>query len=125
MPPNDWSDIPVVPNREILIGLPRVYTQKSIHAGSMLDVRLNSPSPYQLSIARLGWDFDSPSQDWILQSLPQAPAIQRSIRPGSYIHIGRALVSDGSYPQLTIECWVRLFRTTSWQGLITQYTMNP
>jgi hypothetical protein len=98
MPLKQWPDIPVVPNREILIAQPRLYTQKSVQAGETLDVRLSSSSPYKLSIARLGWDFNTSAQDWILQSLPQAPAIQRSIRPGSYIHVTRSLDSDASYP---------------------------
>jgi hypothetical protein len=79
---------------------------------------------------RLGGDLTSPSQDWVLTSFPQAPPVQRAIRPGSYIHVERALVSTGALPHLTLECWVRWFGPIppeppgrpTWQGLITQHT---
>ncbi len=116
----DYSLIPAVPNlAQGLSGL-HAYAQKSVHAGDVIEFRVSSTLPYQMSIARLGWDTDGPSKDWTIHSFPQIPEVQRSIRPGSYVHVERALHSAIAQSQLTLECWVRPFRA-AWQGLISQY----
>ena len=115
--------IPAVPNVAQAVAGVQAYAQKSVHAGNSIDFRVSSTVPYQLSVVRLGWDTDGPSKDWTVHSFPQAPALQRSIRPGSYVHVERALPSAIPVSQLTLECWVRSFRL-AWQGLITQYD-NP
>jgi len=114
------SLIPAVPNLAQAVAGVQAYAQNSVHAGDAIDFRVSSTVPYQLSVARLGWDTESPSKDWTVHSFPQAPALQRFIRPGSYVHVERALPSAVPQSQLTLECWVRPFRL-AWQGLITQY----
>lgn len=54
----------------------------------------------------------------------QKPAAIQYVRPGSYIHVDKALASTGNYAALTLECWVRLFKRGSrtWQGVLTQHT---
>lgn len=116
----DHSLIPAVPNLAQPLSGVHAYAQKSVHAGDVIELRVSSTVPYQLSIARLGWDTEGPSKDWTIHSFPPIPEVQRSIRPGSYVHVERALHSSIPQSQLTLECWVRTFRA-AWQGLVTQY----
>jgi Concanavalin A-like lectin/glucanases superfamily len=121
------ATIAAVANRQIAVDTVEAYAQKSVAAGETIDFRVSSPVPYQLSIVRLGWDTNSPSRDWTLATFPQAAASQRSISPGSYVHVETALAPTARFTQLTLECWVRPFRTTTpsyWQGLMSQHT-NP
>ena len=115
-----YSLIPAVPNLAQGVSGVQAYAQKSVHAGDVIEFRVSSTVPYQLSVTRLGWDTEGPSKDWTVHPFPQAPALQRSIRTGSYIHVERALPSAIPQSQLTLECWVRTFRSV-WQGLITKY----
>ncbi|PTL80328.1 N,N-dimethylformamidase beta subunit family domain-containing protein [Vitiosangium sp. GDMCC 1.1324] len=118
------ASIAAVANRTVAIpGAVEAYAQKSVAAGGTIDFRIHSTVPYQLSIVRLGWDTETPSRDWVVQSLTDQLAEPRTmtIRPGSYIHVENALAPTASLSQLTLEAWVRPFRH-AWQGVISQYS---
>jgi hypothetical protein len=121
------ATIAAVANQAIVISSVEAYAQKSIAAGETIDFRVSSPVDYQLSIVRLGWDTDTSVRDWTLYTFPQASASQCSISPGSYVHVETALNPTAMFTELTLECWVRPFRTTSpsyWQGLISQHSYS-
>jgi N,N-dimethylformamidase len=117
--------IPAVANAAFAVPTVEGYSQKSVAAGDQVDFRISSPVNYQLSIVRLGWDIQTPSRDWVLNAFPATAASQQSVAPGSYVHVERALGSTQPFPQLTLECWVRTFRTGGVglaQGIISQYS---
>lgn len=135
------ASIAAVENQARPISTVAAYAEKSVAAGGTIKFRVSSPVPYQLSIVRLGWDttttepfpFDSnygtamPAGDWTMYTFPQFPASPQFIHPGSYIHVQSALDPNSTFAQLTLEIWVRPFRTQAggyWQGLMSQYT-NP
>lgn len=119
------SAIPAVVNRTLPFASVEAYAQKSLAAGGTIDFRVSSTVPYQLSVVRLGWDTNNQSRDWVLHAFPTADATPRTIHPGSYIHVENALASITTFPELTLECWVRPFRGAAqgtWQGVVTQYS---
>ncbi|WNG41355.1 hypothetical protein F0U61_52430 [Archangium violaceum] len=113
-----------VANRTVAIpGTIQAYAQKSVEAGGTIDFRIHSTVSYRLSIVRLGWDTEGPSRDWVLQSFDTKQAEQRTIHPGSYIHVENALAPNASLSQITLEAWVRPHRY-AWQGVISQYSFS-
>jgi hypothetical protein len=119
------APIAAVANLAIPVADVEAYAQKSVAGGETIDFRVSSPVPYRLSIVRLGWDPDTPARDWTLTTFPEAAASQQSIRPGSYVHVESAFAPAATFTQLTLELWVRPFRTEAggfWQGLISQHT---
>ncbi len=112
------------------------YAQKSITAGEPLELRVSSNVPYGLSVYRLQHlDAPGPKDEQIYPLLQPGPPvqvsptveeqviapIQQDIRPGSYIHVENNL-PNVSMDAITLECWVRPWDTSRWQGLISQYT---
>jgi len=87
------------------------YTEKTIARGDTIHVRVSSTTAYQISIARLGPDPDSPAQDTELFDFDGqdfGPQTQ-PIHPGSYINIEPGLDPTAVITALTLECWVRLW----------------
>ena len=128
------ATIAAVPNQAVAVNHVEAYAEKSVAAGEMINFRVSSPADYTLSIVRLGWDTVAfsddtgmPVGDTTLHTFPQALASQQPIHPGSYIHVETALNPTTTFAQLTLEVWVRPFRTNPgsyWQGLMSQYK-NP
>lgn len=108
------------PHREIrLPGFHGYADRESVRAGEEIAFHVSASEPYRLSIARLGSDVDGPSLDEIFHEFPASPARVQPIHPGSYVHVERGLFADGDLPTaLTLECWVRPFRTDVVQPLI-------
>ncbi len=109
-----------VPRAMQLQGL-HAYSEKIISAGDTLHLRVSSTAPYELSICRLGHEVDNPAGDEVLFAFPEAPPIQQSIHPGSFIHVPTGLPAGQSLPALTLECWVRPWRLNGWQSLVGQH----
>ena len=105
------------------INLPglHAYAQKSIAAGEDIEFRVSSHVPYQLSVVKLGSDPDSRENDPVLKVFPAAEAKTQPIHPGSYVHIEKAFPASRRLEELTLECWIRPFSLSGWQGLITQH----
>ncbi|MCA9505051.1 MAG: LamG domain-containing protein [Myxococcales bacterium] len=104
---------------ETLSGI-HVVAQKSVAAGETVDFRVSADAPYRIEVARLGWNTEDPGRDWVVHRTELLPAAPRPVRPGSYVHVERALPSAALLHEITLECWVRR-KVGGWQGLITQH----
>jgi hypothetical protein len=111
---------PAEPLNPLLLPGTHAYAEKWLSAGETIGFRVSSVGPYRLSIVRLGWDVSGPSRDWVLEQFPDRAGTAQPIRPGSYVHIPRALPS-APLRAISLECWVRPW-LHKWQGLISQYT---
>ena len=111
IPPHHAIDLP---------GL-HAYAQKSIAAGEEIEFRVSSAVPYDLSVVKLGADPENRDKDPVFQSFRVEKPQAQPIHPGSYLHVSKALPSERRLSQLTLECWIRPFQLTGWQGLVTQH----
>jgi hypothetical protein len=97
------------------------YTDRiSVAAGESVRFHISSSHPYELQVCRLGLDVDSPEKDEILHSFGPAPAAVQPIHPGSYI-VAKGLEPADEMPALTLETWIRRWRTIGHQAIICQY----
>lgn len=112
------ADIP--PHRALEV--PGVYAyadRESVRPGETIAFHISSSVAYRLSVCRLGTELDDPTKDEVLYEFPEGrPAVQ-PIHPGSYIHVNRPIT--GTPRALTLECWVRPWKVTGRDGLITQH----
>jgi hypothetical protein len=97
------------------------YAQKSIAAGEEIEFRVSSSVPYDLSVVKLGADSENRDKDPVLQSFRAEQPQTQPIHPGSYLHVDKALPAERSLSALTLECWIRPFQLSGWQGLLTQH----
>ena len=97
------------------------YAQKSIAAGEEIEFRVSSSIPYELSIVELGKDPEDRDNDPVLKTFSVKEPHSQPIHPGSYVHVPKGLPSNRRLSQLTMECWIRPFNLSGWQGLITQH----
>ena len=111
IPPHHAIDLP---------GL-HAYAQKSIAAGEEIEFRVSSSVPYDLSVVKLGADPENREKDPALQSFQVEQPQTQPIHPGSYLHVDKALSAERSLSALTLECWIRPFQLSGWQGLLTQH----
>ena len=111
----------IPPHRALdLVGL-HSYAEKSIEAGETIHFRTSSTVPYELSVCRLGPEVDDPAGDEVLFTFPELQPSSQPIHPGSYVHIPKGLPADEPLEALSMECWVRPFRLSGWQTMISQY----
>lgn len=105
------------------INLPglHAYAQKSASAGEEIEFRVSSSVPYELSVVQLGPDPENRDKDPVLKTFRVEKPQNQAIHPGSYVHVAKALPVERRLSQLTLECWIRPFKLTGWQGLITQH----
>ena len=113
------EDIP--PHHAIELPGLHAYAQKSIAAGEEIEFRVSSAVPYGLSVVKLGADPENRDKDPMLQSFRVEQPQTQPIHPGSYLHVDKALPVERRLSQLTLECWIRPFQLTGWQGLVTQH----
>lgn len=97
------------------------YAQKSIAAGEEIEFRVSSSGPYDLSVVKLGEDPESRDQDPVLKTFRVEVPKTQPIHPGSYVHVSKGLPDERRLSELTLECWIRPFNLTGWQGLLTQH----
>ena len=113
------EDIP--PHHAIPLPGLHAYAQKSIAAGEEIELRVSSAVPYDLSVVQLGPDPENRDKDPVLKTFRvEQPQVQ-AIHPGSYLHVAKALPVERRMSQLTLECWIRPFQLSGWQGLVTQH----
>ena len=108
-------------HREIVLPGLHAYGKKSIAAGEEIDLRVSSSVPYQLSVVKLGPEPEIRENDPVLATFPDNKPRTQAIHPGSYVHIENGLPRDRPLNQLTLECWIRPFSLSGWQGLVTQH----
>ncbi|MEO6436079.1 MAG: N,N-dimethylformamidase beta subunit family domain-containing protein [Tepidisphaeraceae bacterium] len=115
------AEEPAARSAHLALDVPGVHiycTEHSIAAAQTAGFHVSASVPYRLSICRLGWDADSPSQDEVLHEFAPAPANPQTIHPGSYIHVEKHL--GGPLRAITLECWVRSWDATKLQPIISQ-----
>jgi hypothetical protein len=98
------------------------YTDRvSVAAGETVRFHVSSSYPYELKVCRLGPDVDDPTRDEVLHSFGRSPASVQSIHPGSYLIVEKSLDAAVELPALTIEVWVRRWRTIGRQAILSQF----
>ncbi len=109
------------PHRPVMVEGVHAYTsQVSVAAGEAVRVHVSSSYPYELAICRLGSDPNSTAHDETVHSFGRsAPSVQ-AIYPGSYLHIENRLDPGIELQGLTLEIWVRRWRTVGRQALLGQ-----
>ncbi|MFP6874929.1 MAG: PVC-type heme-binding CxxCH protein, partial [Verrucomicrobiales bacterium] len=113
------EDIP--PHHAIPLPGLHAYAQKSATAGEEIEFRVSSSVPYELSVVQLGPDPENRDKDPVLKTFQVEKPSMQPIHPGSYLHVAKALPVERRLSQLTLECWIRPFKLSGWQGLITQH----
>ena len=105
-----------------LKGLHAYADDESVAAGDVIRFHVSSEVPYRFRVTKLGPKVDDRSSDRTIHlSLKKFPAKVQSIHQGSYIKVDKNLPADQELKQLSLECWVRPWKLTSWQGIITQH----
>jgi hypothetical protein len=112
----------IPPHQPLAVEGVHAYTDRiSVAAGETVRFHVSSSHPYELQVCRLGLDVDSPKRDEIVHSFGRSSANVQPIHPGSYIHVARNLEPTRPLPDLTLEVWVRRWRTVGHQAIISQY----
>ncbi len=109
------------PHRPLLLEGIHAYTDRvSVAAGEMIRVHVSSSYSYDLEICRLGIDANSTLRDELLHSFGRSEPNVQPIHPGSYLHVENRLDPKIELASLTMEIWVRRWRTIGRQALISQ-----
>ena len=108
------------PHRPISVPGLHAYSEKSLRAGDVLQLRVSSADPYEADICRLG-EIDRPETDTVLEKLRNDSPESHPIHPGSYVFIAPGLSPEMTFEAMTLECWVRPWKSDGWQGLLTQH----
>ena len=113
----------IPPHRPIVVEGVHAYTDRvSVAAGDVIRFHVSSSHPYELQVCRLGTDVDGPSRDEVLHSFGPSPAAVQPIHPGSYLIVDKPLDPETSAcRRLTLEVWIRRWRTIGRQAIIGQF----
>ena len=119
-----WAEeASLIPPHEALglEGLHAYLDRESVAAGETIRFHVSSQVPYRFKVTRLGLEIDDRSSDLVIFEAPDvSPRNVQPIHPGSYIHVEkRPADNDETAGAMTLECWVRPWRTDAWMGLIT------
>ena len=112
----------IPPHRPLPLDGIHAYTDHvSVAAGDLIVFHVSSSYPYELQVCRLGTNVDGPDRDEILHSFGRSPASVQPIHPGSYLMVDKPLDAAAELRALTIEVWVRRWRTIGRQAIISQF----
>ncbi|MGB1707963.1 MAG: N,N-dimethylformamidase beta subunit family domain-containing protein, partial [Rubripirellula sp.] len=111
----------IPPHRAISLPGLHAYAQKSISAGADIEFRVSSSVPYELNVVKLGAEPENRESDPVLTTFSDNAAKIQPIHPGSYVHVKNGLPTERPLNAMTLECWIRPFSLSGWQGLITQH----
>jgi hypothetical protein len=116
------TSAPIPPHHAQSVEGVHAYTDRvSVTAGEVIRFPVSSTHPYELEVCRLGPDVDGPSRDQVLYSSgPMPPAVQ-PIHPGSYLIAEAPLEAGTPLSALTLEVWIRRWRTVGRQAIISQF----
>jgi hypothetical protein len=121
-PLGESDDLAIPPHRPLFLEGVHAYTDKvSVACGDTIGFHVSSTHAYELQVCRLGLEVDDPASDLVLHSFQQASPAVQPIHPGSYVHIENGLPSDLELEALSLELWVRRWRTRGRQALLAQY----
>jgi hypothetical protein len=116
------APVAIPPHRPTIVEGVHAYTDRvSIAAGEAVRFHVSSSLPYELQVCRLGTDVDGPSRDQVLHSFGPASAAVQPIHPGSYLIAEKPLDSGTSLSALTLEVWIRRWRTIGRQAIVSQF----
>ena len=105
-----------------LQGLHAYADRESVPAGETIRFHVSSRVPYRFGVSRLGLEVDDRASDkTVFLADKESPARVQPIHPGSYVRVKNGLPADAELTALTLECWVRPWKLTPWQGILTQH----
>ena len=110
----DWASAEpsgLPPHTEISVPGVHAYAQRSVEAGTDVDFRVSSDTPYELTVSRAG------TEETLAKLRERRPSTQ-SIHVGSYAHVQHGL-SGRTLAALTIESWIRSWSAERRQGIVT------
>ena len=112
----------IPPHRpQVVEGIHAYADRVSVAAGDVIRFHVSSSYPYELQVCRLGPDVDGPGRDEVVQSFGPSPAAVQPIHPGSYLFVEKPLDPQAALPALTLEVWVRRWRTIGRQAILSQF----
>jgi hypothetical protein len=112
----------IPPHRPLTVPGIHAYTDRvSVASGDVVRFHVSSSYPYELQVCRLGTDVNSPAQDEILHAFGPSSATTQPIHPGSYLIAEKPLTPTYALQELTIEVWIRRWRTIGRQAIVTQF----
>lgn len=119
--PHQPPDSVIPPHRTIsLPGVHAYASEKSVHAGDLIEFFVSSEVPYVLSICkptRIGEEDD----DEVLHTFPESQPRVQPIMPGSYISVERGLPATQTYKEFSVEVWVKPWAEGRRQAVIGQF----
>lgn len=119
---SETNDSPIPPHLPKIVEGVHAYTDRvSVAAGEVVRFHVSGSFPYELQVCRLGTDVDGPSRDQVLHSFGPSPAIVQPIHPGSYLVAEPPIDPGMALPALTLEVWIRRWRTIERQAIIGQF----
>ena len=105
-----------------LAGLHAYADRESVPAGETIRFHVSSQVPYRFEVTRLGLQVDDRASDeTVYLSEKVSPRRVQPIHPGSYVRVKNGLSADAELTALTLECWVRPWKLSPWQGILTQH----
>jgi hypothetical protein len=103
-----------------LQGLHAYADRESAPVGETIRFHVSSQVPYRFGVSKLGLRVDDRvSDETILPAKKMSPAHVQAIYPGSYVRVKNGLPPDAKL--MTLECWVRPWKLSPWQGILTQH----
>ncbi|HEY2952429.1 MAG TPA: LamG domain-containing protein, partial [Verrucomicrobiae bacterium] len=109
----------IPPHRPLLLAGVHAYADaQSVTAGQTISFCVSSTVPYRLSVCRLGLKVDDPASDLVLHEFVESGPEVQPIHPGSYVHVAKRL--NKPMRAMTLECWVRPWKTDVHAALIGQ-----
>ena len=105
-----------------LQGLHAYPDRESVPAGETIRFHVSSRVPYRFGVSKLGLRVDDRTSDeTIFLAGKVSPARVQPIHPGSFVRVKNGLPADAELTALTLECWVRPWKLSQWQGILTQH----
>jgi hypothetical protein len=111
----------IPPHRAIALpGVHAYSSEKSVHAGDLIEFFVSSDVPYTLSVCKPS-QIDSDVGDEVLHTFPESGPLVQPITPGSYVYVERGLPANQTYEEFTVELWVKPWAVGRRQALIGQF----
>ncbi|HEX5156213.1 MAG TPA: LamG domain-containing protein [Ktedonobacterales bacterium] len=114
----------IPPHRSIsLPGVHAYASEKSVHAGDLIEFFVSSEVPYVLSICkptRIDEDDEGDDKE-VLHTFPESQPRVQPIMPGSYIYVEHGLSATQTYKEFSVEVWVKPWAVGRRQAVIGQF----
>jgi hypothetical protein len=111
----------IPPHRAIALpGVHAYCSEKSVHAGDLIELFVSSEVPYTLCVCK-PTHIDADGGDEVVHTFPESRPWVQPITPGSYIDVKRGLPANQTYEEFTVELWVKPWAVGQRQALIGQF----